>query len=342
MARDGDDRPGLAMEATTTALRGIGRALDMAGELRGCYFTFHRGAHPALWQRLPNRNFYLDLEFLDSLLGYLKANRWDVVKIADVARAGARGGPARRRFVNFSIDDCYRDTYEEVVPVFRRHGVPITLFVSTGIPDGTMPLWGAGLEDYILNHDAITIDGRNWSIDTAERKRSAYLEIEALWDGPEAAAHYHRFCQAAGIDERAMHWKHAISWDMLEELAGDPIIEIGSHTVNHPRVSSLTPEAAFSELFDSKTRLEERLGSGVPFFAFPYGRAADCSERDFSIARKAGYAGVATTRKGIVRHRAQPYALPRNTLNGAHKTFLHAEMHLTGLTGLAARLSGRV
>ena len=30
------------------------------------------------------------------------------------------------------------------MPVFRRHNVPVTLFVTTGIPDATLPLWSAG------------------------------------------------------------------------------------------------------------------------------------------------------------------------------------------------------
>lgn len=327
--------------AAALAVRGVGQAVDLISGGRSCFFTFHRAASSERWEALPNRNFYLDLTFLDQLLAYLKTSGWDVVTIAQ-AMAIEDGGARGRRFVNFSIDDCYRDTYEEVVPLFRKHGVPVTLFVSTGIPDGTMPLWGAGLEDYILNHGSITIDGRRFETDTPDKKRSAYLEIEALWDGSKAGEHYHRFCMENGIDEAAMHEKHVISWAMLEELAADPLVEIGSHTVNHPRISSLTVDEAFFELNQSKLRLEEKLNIEARYFAFPYGRAADCSVRDFDIARRAGYSGVATTRKGLVGKGQRPYNFPRNTLNGSHRSVLHAELHLTGMTGLAARLTGRV
>jgi hypothetical protein len=36
------------------------------------------------------------------------------------------------------------------------------------------------------------------------------------------------------------------------------------------------------------------------------------------------------------------FSLPRNTLNGAAKSLTMAEAHLTGISGLAAKMLGRV
>jgi peptidoglycan/xylan/chitin deacetylase (PgdA/CDA1 family) len=129
---------------------------------------------------------------------------------------------------------------------------------------------------------------------------------------------------------------------MLEMLAQDALIEIGAHTVSHARISSLSPEAAIAELEGSRIRLNERLGLDVRHFAFPYGRSGDCASRDFALARQAGFASAATTRKGLVRHGQDPFSLPRNTINGSHRSLAAMEMHLTGLTGAVARIAGRV
>jgi hypothetical protein len=94
---------------------------------RGCFLTFHRVAPAAVWQSLPNRNFYNDLDFLDRLLTYLRRREWEVVTV-DEALERARNPKSNARFVNFSIDDGYRDNYDLLVPLFRRHGVPITLY----------------------------------------------------------------------------------------------------------------------------------------------------------------------------------------------------------------------
>ena len=43
-----------------------------------------------------------------------------------------------------------------------------------------------------------------------------------------------------------------------------------------------------------------------------------------------------------MRRRNNVFSLPRNTLNGAARSLAMAEMHLTGVSGLVARMLGRV
>jgi peptidoglycan/xylan/chitin deacetylase (PgdA/CDA1 family) len=319
----------------------LARAADRMLGPRGCLFTFHRAASSELWQKLPNRDFYLDIEFLDRFLGYLVVQEWDVVTIGEALR---RSGSADNtsRYVNFSIDDCYRDSFDLVAPVFRRHKVPLTLFVTTGIPDGTVPLWSSGLEEALRTRDSIVLDREVVKLSTLEERRAAYLRIASAWDGLDAPRHYAAFCATNRIDMDAMHWKHAISWDMLEHLAKDPLIEIGAHTVNHARISSLAPDAAIAEIEGSRMRLNQRLGINAQHFAFPYGRSGDCGPRDFALARKAGFLSAATTRKGLLRSSHDRFSLPRNTINGSHRSLAAMEMHLMGITGAAARIVGRV
>lgn len=335
------DRVYSAKYISGSMLAQTARWIDALRGQRGCFFTFHRAAPSAIWHSLPNRGFYLDLDFLDSLLTYLKASGRHIVTIEEGLRMAANE-QNHDSFVNFSIDDCYRDTYEQVVPLFRRHGVPITLFVTTGIPDATMPIWWAGLEDAIFTRDFVLVDGERLETDTTERKTATYMMLQARWDGPSVRETFIRFCTDNGIDMEALHWKHAITWEMLEELAADPLVEIGSHTVSHPRVSILSPEDARYELFYSRERLQEKLKVPVTHFAFPFGRKKDCGPRDFEIAREAGYEGVGITTKGTLKPGAIPFIYPRITLNGAHRTLLVPELHMAGASSIAARMLGRV
>lgn len=329
------------MAESEALVRPLTLVADALGGSRGCLLTFHRAAPCALWETLPNRDFYLDLDFLDRFLAHLKMRGWEVVTIEEALRRAALGR-VDDRYVNFSVDDCYRDTFEQVVPLFRRHGVPVTLFVTTGIPDGTLPLWAAGLEDVLLRNDRVALADKTISVPTADSKRAAFAEVAAQWDGPEAGDHYAKFCAMNGVDREAMHWKHAISWSMLETLRDDLLVEIGAHTVTHPRVSSLSAQDALNELQGSRERLMSRLHVTSRHFAFPFGRAADCGARDFDIARQAGFTSAATTRKGLVRRGQEAFALPRNTINGGHRNLAVMDLHLSGVTGAAARLSGRV
>ncbi|MDE2377178.1 polysaccharide deacetylase family protein [Bradyrhizobium sp.] len=330
----------MLLAAASTVAVPIAKAADRMLGPRGCLFTFHRAAPPDRWSRLPNRNFYIDTAFLDEFLTYLRAGGWQMVTVEEAVRRSANAESGR--YVNFSIDDCYRDSYELLAPLFRRHDAPLTLYVTTGIPDGTLPLWWAGLEDALLDRDRVCVGEERIELASWDDRRAAYHSIASSWDGPDAATHYAAFCRANGIDREAMHWKHAISWDMLEELARDPLIEIGAHTINHPRLSSLDSATALAELEQSRKRLNARLGLDVRHFAFPYGRSGDCGPRDFELARQAGFHSAATSRKGLVLRGQDQFSLPRNTINGAHRNLAAMAMHLTGLTGAAARIVGRV
>jgi peptidoglycan/xylan/chitin deacetylase (PgdA/CDA1 family) len=330
----------MMLGAGTLALP-LARAADRMLGPRGCLFTFHRAAPTELWEKLPNRDFYIDIEFLDRFLGFLVAQEWDVVTIGEALRR-SRSADNTSRYVNFSIDDCYRDSFELIAPVFRRHKAPLTLFVTTGIPDGTVPLWSIGLEEALLTRDSLKLDNEVIKLSTLAERRDAYQRIASSWDGPDASRRYAAFCATNGIDMNATHWKHAISWDMLESLAKDPLIEIGAHTVNHARISSLAPDAAIAEIEGARARLNQRLGINVQHFAFPYGRSGDCGPRDFALARKAGFLSAATTRKGLLRSGHDRFSLPRNTINGSHRSLAAMEMHLMGITGTAARIAGRV
>lgn len=334
---------GLASHSTaapTLFLRAIGQLGDFVQAGRGCLFTFHRAAPASVWAELPNRDFYLDLDFLDALLRHLVSSGRDIVTIEEALRRSASGNA--RNYVNFSVDDCYRDTYELVIPLFRRHRVPVTIFLTTGIPDGTLPMWQAGLEQILRDRSSVMLEGAQVDTATYEQKRQLFEALSREWDGPRAGEFYAAFCAANGADTEALHWQHAMSWEMLERVAGDPHVEIGGHTISHPRISSLADADAFHELEGCRKRIEERLSVSVRHFAFPYGRSGDCGGRDFALARKAGYASAATTTKGLVRKGTDLLRLPRNTLNGQHRSLPLAELHLTGVTGIAAKVLNRV
>ncbi len=314
-------------------LRSAGHAV--AGK-RGIIFVLHRMAPQEEWARKLNQGFYLNEAFADQFLTYLKQNDWDIVTIEEATRR-VREKDFARNFVVFTLDDCYRDTYETVIPLFRRHQVPVTLYVSTGIPDGTMALWDAGLEEVLMTRDRIeTEDGPLQLTDHASRV-AVHRQLTALWDRNDPATRYRRFCEMNGLDEAALRERHAITWEMLESVRNDPCVEIGGHTISHPHVASLPREEAVREIGGCMERLRERLSVPARHFAFPYGQPVDCGERDFEIARELGLGSTATTTKGLLFQDTDVMRLPRVNINGHHQSFWAMEAHLSGLTSFLAR-----
>jgi peptidoglycan/xylan/chitin deacetylase (PgdA/CDA1 family) len=307
----------------------------------GCMLTFHRAAPAAEWEDLPDRGFYLSLSYLDNLLGYLNRTGWKAVTVTELLGRLQRGEEGAR-LVNFSVDDCYKDTWEHVVPLFRKHRVPVTLFVTTGIPDGTFELCWAGLESILAARKSVKFEGERIEISAPAAKTELFKRISAAWEKGNTDREYLEFCKSNDADPAELRKEHAITWEMLDSFRNDGHVEIGAHTVSHPRISSLGVESALSELKASRARLESRLGIECRHFAFPYGRSADCGPRDFDLAREAGFESAATTRKGLVSSNQDFFSLPRNTVNGARQSIPYANALLSGLAGVGARVLGRV
>lgn len=91
-----------------------------------------------------------------------------------------------------------------------------------------------------------------------------------------------------------------LSHDGLRELAAIPGIEIGAHSVSHPRLDELSRTSIEYEVRASKTALEDELSFGVNTFAYPHG-AYDRRVRETVI--EAGFAS-ATAVKNALSHAA--------------------------------------
>jgi peptidoglycan/xylan/chitin deacetylase (PgdA/CDA1 family) len=96
-----------------------------------------------------------------------------------------------------------------------------------------------------------------------------------------------------------------LTWDELASLRGEGW-EIGSHTVSHPRLTTLDDQALAAELRDSKRVCEEALGVPCLSLAYPYG---DVDQRVARAAADAGYRAAAALPARF--HAPEPFAWPR-------------------------------
>lgn len=97
----------------------------------------------------------------------------------------------------------------------------------------------------------------------------------------------------------------------LRELAGKPLIEIGAHTLTHPRLASLTKEQQWHEIGDGKKLLEDLLGRPANGFAYPFGDAKSFNQDSFDIVHESGYHYALANIHNRVRTNSDIYALPR-------------------------------
>lgn len=100
-----------------------------------------------------------------------------------------------------------------------------------------------------------------------------------------------------------------MSWDQIKALS-EAGMEIGSHSLNHTYLTTLSLEQLLTELKDSKVQIERYIGKEVVSFAYPFG---DCSGATHKAAIEVGYKNICTSKPGLCKPKAN--TLSRNSVH---------------------------
>jgi len=114
---------------------------------------------------------------------------------------------------------------------------------------------------------------------------------------------------------------HALTKTELKNLAESSLIEIGAHTVSHPKLSSLSKQAQTDEIEQSKKKLEEIIRQTVISFSYPFGSRRDFNSISINLVKKTGYQYACANIQDRVTNYSDPYALPRLLVRNNLKDF---------------------
>ncbi len=140
-----------------------------------------------------------------------------------------------------------------------------------------------GPVDRSVRHAAVTFDDASETVAT-----NALAELQ------ERGIPCTIFAISALLGQRVNWGKYSdriMSADELRSLDSS-LVTIGSHTVSHPMLTSLTEAAARLELRGSRAQLERLLQRKVTLVSFPFGAF---NEELVDLCREAGYERVFTT-----------------------------------------------
>ena len=305
----------------------------------GAILTLHHVRPPRRGRFQPNRLLEITPRFLARVVKYLRRSRLDLVSLDEMHRRMTEGDFSRR-FVCVTFDDGYRDTLRWAYPILKEAGVPFAVYVPTSFPDRIGELWWLALEAVIARNDHIglQIDGRNRTFDcaTLAAKRTLYEELywwlRARPTEAEMRSAIHDLAACYHVDIAAFCNELCMTWPELAELAADPLVTIGAHTVNHPMLAKLPQKAVRSEMDLSRSIIEAGLGVRPAHLSYPVGDRTSAGPREFGIAAELGFKTAVTTRPGVLfaGHSRHLTALPRISLNGEYQRLRYVRVLLSG------------
>jgi peptidoglycan/xylan/chitin deacetylase (PgdA/CDA1 family) len=305
----------------------------------GAILTLHhvRPSRPGRFQ--PNRLLEVTPRFLTRVIKSLQRSRLDIVSLDEMHRRMTEADFSRR-FVCLTFDDGYRDTLQWAYPILKQAGVPFAVYVPTSFPDRLGQLWWLVLEAVIARNDRIglVIDGRDRKFDcrTAAEKRALYEELywwlRARPTEKEMLAIIHSLADYYHVDVAAFCEELCMTWPEIAQLAADPLVTIGAHTVNHPMLAKLPKDAARAEMDLSRSVIEAALAVRPQHLSYPIGDRSSAAAREFEIAAELGFKTAVTTRPGVLfrSHKQHLTALPRISLNGEYQRLRYLKVLLSG------------
>lgn len=305
----------------------------------GAILTLHhvRPARDGAFQ--PNRILEITPEFLKDLIGALRRADIDLISL-DEAHRRLTAGDFRRRFAAITLDDGYRDNKEFAYPILKANDAPFTIYIPTSFMERDGELWWLVLEAVIASRADVSLrmngEHRTFACTTTEKKYAAFAAIywwlRSLPTETEIRAAVRELAGRYGIDTKSFCDRLCMDWRELAELAADPLMTVGAHTISHPILAKTDAQAAHEEIEQGRALIEKNIGVKPMHFSFPFGDQTSAGPREFAIARELGFVTAVTTRPGVLfpEHRDHLMALPRISINGDYQRLRYVDVLMSG------------
>ena len=281
--------------------------------------------------------FDTDVDSFRSQMLWLKAST-TILDEEALLELNSRAGSGTGDFYSaVTFDDGYIDCFRLVKPVLDELGIRGMFFVPFEMLESRRLGWW-DIAAYLLKgsrHPSIHVSGQIFELGP-ELPRSIQRILTMFKVEPSAGTEglLDRLSEACGVpipskDEQS---SQLMNWNQVRELqtAGHAI---GSHSLSHRVLSSLTPENQREEIIDSRRKLQAVTGTSICSFAYPVGGPQHINDYSIRFARDAGYHQAFTFNTGISSVPIKdPFRIPRESAKSL--ALLKAKVMLPGLMGL--------
>lgn len=250
--------------------------------------------------------------------------------------------------VLITFDDGYRNNLTLAAPILKEEGCPAVFFLSTGYIGTNRLLW----------NDEVRLQVMHWPEQTIRLPNGETVSVSAGVAGRrELARAINQTCKRLPDDDRLAYLQYLNSKAQAETIIDDAEarafmdwneartlarmgFEIGSHTVEHAILSSITDRTRLAaELRHSKQTLERELQRPCLALAYPNGTVNDVNAAVFEEVRAAGFRWAFMTTPVWQTRGGDPYQLARISVPG-HTDMATFALYASGLHSYLFQRSG--
>lgn len=268
-------------------------------------------------------------EQLEEVIDFWKKLGFRFISMEELKKMAQNGFRFSRPWVHFTFDDGYQNNLNVALPIFSKHRVPFSVFVSTH-----QVQTGKRFDTFIIRA-AIYHTNREVRIpyvpyvlkaDAGREERVRYIRMVSSVFKRLNAQESHNFVQTAYNLLSHDEWQKLndlyindipLTEVELVHLSESEWVTIGSHGVNHTIHNEKHLNShCLHQVEASKRWLESLLGKPIETFAFPNGGTGDFSDSCIANCERARYKLVFTTLKEPVNTKVSAMKIPRQFLSG--------------------------
>jgi peptidoglycan/xylan/chitin deacetylase (PgdA/CDA1 family) len=281
--------------------------MSRCGSMILCYHRVAETNEDPFWLCVTPGNFAAHLE---EIVRHCEPSTLDEVDL-----------PSRRPRAIVTLDDGYADNLTNALPIAEAKGVPITVFVTSGMIDAQRGFWWDRLgkllsarpteiEEIRLPASGGTVAVRVGSSDANADRQSVRRHLLPL---PVDEIHHvlDGLAEDWGTSATPPAGARTMTTSELLDLASSDTVTIGAHTTDHVCLSSRSAPEQQETISASKQRLERLTGQPVRHFAYPFGGPESFDEDSVEAVRAAGFDTACTTVPANARSTSDRYRLPR-------------------------------
>ena len=236
-------------------------------------------------------------------LNWLKQKGFTLVQLSDWLK-GNVADAANLKCCAITFDDGWVDNYEFAYPILKDNKAPATIFCVSSMLAGRSNYWPGRLVQLInecLKHPLPDYQNREemaWlrrctkdaKIDWTNPLRPDFDRlIESCKVYSDADIHRHIDDTISALNLSYTEPRQVLTKDQIQEMTSSGLIEIGSHTINHTRLSVSTPEHILhDEIINSRKVLESEFNTPIEIFCYPNGYAPESAQKYVGEAYLAG------------------------------------------------------
>ncbi|HEY5118366.1 MAG TPA: polysaccharide deacetylase family protein [Anaerolineales bacterium] len=293
------------------------------GIIKRAYLDFQASAVVLMYHRVADPvadpfNLCVSPENFNEQLELLRRH-YRVLHLEDILPM-LQEGKLRSKAVAITFDDGYADNCRTAAVSLGRHGLPATVFVTSGYLDGRREYWWDEVVRLVFESRS---DPSHWRLEeinfpstgTAGMDRGEIVSQlqgflrEQRPDRREAVLV--RLANLAGLERVVRESHRPMTAEECAALARGGLMTVGAHTVRHVWLSASPGAEQEYELYESKRVLEDITGAPVRTLAYPYGRRDSVSQKTLGRVRAAGFVLACANERGLVHADSNPYWIPR-------------------------------